>query len=171
MITPNDAPGARPVTDAETPRLSKLASIGLCKCPRCRKGNMFMYRAYHLKGFAHMHDECPHCGQDFIIEPGFYMMAAYVGYINFVVVIVALAFSGFALFPENQDWITIALSICLTLLLVPANFRISRSLNLHLFGSVRYNPNAGKATSGFFVGPDGELRDGEPREEYRPGPR
>lgn len=130
-----------------------------------------MYRTWHLGGFAKMHDECPHCGQDFQIEPGFYMMASYIGYINFVVMIVILAFTGFAVFPENEDYITISVCIGLTLLLMPPNFRISRSINLGLFGGIRYRPNAGKDSSGFFIGPEGELQDGDPREEYRPGSR
>jgi uncharacterized protein (DUF983 family) len=152
-------------------RLSKIASIGLCKCPRCRKGNMFMYRTWHMNGFAKMYDECPHCGQDFQIEPGFYMMASYIGYINFVVMIVVLAFSGFAIFPESEDYITISACIGLTLLLISPNFRLSRSLNLSLFGGIRYHPGAGNAESGLFIGPGGDLQEGDPREEYRPKSR
>jgi uncharacterized protein (DUF983 family) len=148
-------------------KLNKISAIGLCKCPHCRKGNMFMYRPYHLKGFARMHDECPHCGQDFQIEPGFYMLAGYIGYINFVVVICALTFSSFALFPGIPDVAIIASCIGLTLLLVPVNFRLSRSLNMHLMSGVRYNPQAGMDESGFYITPEGKLEVGGPRHEPR----
>ncbi|MEM6269735.1 MAG: DUF983 domain-containing protein [Bacteroidota bacterium] len=128
---------------------------------------MFPYRPYHLKGMGKMHDECPHCGQDFKIEPGFYMLAGYIGYINFVVVICILAFSSFALFPGVPDAALIAICIGLTLLLYPINFRLSRSVNLHLMGGVRYDPEAAQDDSGFYITPEGELKVGS----SRPAPR
>jgi len=52
---------------------SKLYSILYFKCPRCHEGDLFTSRnPYELRNMLNMLHNCPVCGQDFMIEPGFY---------------------------------------------------------------------------------------------------
>ena len=52
-----------------------------CKCPRCRKGDMFQDgNPWHLKNTMKMNRECPVCGQPLDIEVGFYYGSGYVSY-------------------------------------------------------------------------------------------
>ena len=52
-----------------------------CKCPRCRKGDMFVTKnPWHLKTTMKMNQVCPVCAQPLDIEPGFYFGAGYVSY-------------------------------------------------------------------------------------------
>ncbi len=48
-----------------------------CKCPRCRKGNMFVEKnPYKLSRIMKMNENCPVCGQPFELEVGFTTAAA-----------------------------------------------------------------------------------------------
>jgi len=52
-----------------------------CKCPRCRKGDMFENKnPYILKETMKMNKECPVCGQPLNIEVGFYYGSSYISY-------------------------------------------------------------------------------------------
>jgi uncharacterized protein (DUF983 family) len=52
-----------------------------CKCPRCRRGDMFEDKnPWHLKNTMKMNKTCPVCEQPLELEPGFYFGAAYVSY-------------------------------------------------------------------------------------------
>lgn len=67
-------------TAAETENASVLRLFA-CKCPRCRKGDMFRYKnPWQLKHTMNMNKVCPVCGQPLDLEPGFYFGAAYVSY-------------------------------------------------------------------------------------------
>src|SRR4051812_337886 len=52
-----------------------------CKCPRCRKGDMFENKnPWKLNKTMKMNKECPVCGQPLDIEVGFYFGSSYVSY-------------------------------------------------------------------------------------------
>src|SRR5215216_2534149 len=59
---------------------TKLYSILNNKCPKCQVGDFFVYKNPFRKDFAKMHDHCPHCGELFNKEVGFYYGAMYVSY-------------------------------------------------------------------------------------------
>ena len=50
-----------------------------CKCPRCRRGDMFTGGAYNF-GRNKILDRCPHCDLRYEIEPGYFYAAMYVSY-------------------------------------------------------------------------------------------
>src|ERR1700722_3154409 len=53
----------------------------LCKCPRCRLGDMFRTKnPWALRQTMKMNDICPVCGQPLNIEVGFYFGSSYVSY-------------------------------------------------------------------------------------------
>jgi uncharacterized protein (DUF983 family) len=69
--------------------MSKLTGILKMKCPRCRQGNLFSNsNPYILKDGLKMPEKCNVCGQDFKIEPGFYIGALWT---SFPIVIFLLA--------------------------------------------------------------------------------
>jgi uncharacterized protein (DUF983 family) len=74
-----------------------------CKCPRCRKGDMFENKnPYVLKETMKMNKECPVCGQPLNVEVGFYFGSSYISY----AVTVALSVATFIAW-----WILIGFSI------------------------------------------------------------
>jgi hypothetical protein len=78
-----------------------------------------------------MPDRCPICGQDFIIEPGFYLGALWVSYP--IVIALELIFIAISLFVFKQSLtISFILASLLLFLLSPLLIRISRSLFIHI---------------------------------------
>jgi len=84
-----------------------------------------------------MPDKCPVCGQDFVIEPGFYFGATYVSYAFNVAWLVPLfLFMRFVLgLPFNYYVITM---FALLPVLIPLISRVSRQIWLGFF--VKYDP-------------------------------
>ena len=87
-----------------------------------------------------MHENCPHCGQTFYPEPGFYFGAAYISYGVNVGIIVALFITMNILIEKPTLTQLLSGTIIPALLMVPINFRISRSIFLHLFGGIDFQP-------------------------------
>ena len=112
---------------------SLAASILTCSCPRCRKGKLFLHRnPYNLAKVGKMPPKCSVCGQDFVIEPGFFFGAAYVSYaINAGLMIASflILFFGFGL--KSSQFVPIIVGIFLVL--TPLVFRLSRSVWIHVF--------------------------------------
>ena len=114
------------------------------RCPRCRKGKMFVHPAHNLLRFNAMHEECPNCGVRLQPEPGFYQGAMYVsyGFTILLMVIISLILYYFA--GDPNEWIYITVVIAVMLLLVPLNYRYSRIVFLYLFGGLKYDPSLSK---------------------------
>jgi len=116
-----------------------------CHCPQCRQGKMFTHGAYNLGKFAQMRTECPVCGQDFKIEPGFYFGASYFSYginVAIIVTFVIIFFVFFNDYPLAYLFVAIFTPI---LMLVPFTFRVSRSFMLHIGGGIHYKRELGRS--------------------------
>ncbi|RYF95611.1 MAG: hypothetical protein EOO02_23090, partial [Chitinophagaceae bacterium] len=75
--TGNDLPVSQQKTE-QNPGITKLLA---CKCPRCRRGDMFAVKnPWQLKTTMKMNESCAVCGQPFDIEVGFYYGSSYVSY-------------------------------------------------------------------------------------------
>ena len=119
--------------------MSIIKSIFNLKCPRCRKGDLFeVNNPYRLKKLNVMNDNCSVCQQKFVIEPGFYLGAAYVSYALQVLVMVVtyLILSRFTDFSVN--WITSSIAI-IVLLVAPYFIVLSRSFWISFFVSFDSN--------------------------------
>src|SRR5262245_34337581 len=69
------------ITLSNPKRKPSVLNLFLCKCPRCRHGDMFLdSNPWHLKNTMKMNKECPVCKQPFNIEVGFYYGSSYVSY-------------------------------------------------------------------------------------------
>ena len=131
-----------PGTGYQFQKRSKLAATLSCRCPRCRQGRMFPHGTYNLGKFGKMHTECQVCGQDFKIEPGFYFGASYFSYGLNVALIIAAVAIFFTFFNEYSEWYLIGIIIAANLLLLPVNFRQSRSMMLHFGAGIKYQPES-----------------------------
>jgi uncharacterized protein (DUF983 family) len=122
----------------EKSKLTFLQSVLQCKCPQCRKGNLFLTQQhFNLKTFTDMNINCPNCGQDFEIEPGFYLGAMWVSYP--IVIFLEIVFILIGLFVFKIDILAaILFSAIILLILKPPLIRFSRSLFIHLNVSFSY---------------------------------
>lgn len=123
--------------DVENSRLMAM-SKGLC--PQCRQGKMFKYPIWKVSKFAEMNENCPVCGLKFEVEPGFWYGAMFVSYANTILLLIFMGVGMFYLFNDPPTIYYIMTITVMSIILVPFNFRISRSVFLHLFGFVKYKP-------------------------------
>jgi uncharacterized protein (DUF983 family) len=119
----------------------KLTSVLQERCPRCRKGHMFRYARYNLRDFDKMYEQCPHCGLNFELEPGFYTGAMYVSYAFSVAILIIVGFFLLIFFNDPGIYVYVITTLLTLLILFPALFRYSRVIYLHVFGGVNYRPD------------------------------
>lgn|SRR5690606_36156722 len=82
---------------------TKLYSILKLKCPRCQIGNLFCNPGFFVfSRVLEMPDKCPHCKQDFKMEPGFYTAALWISYPLVLIIYIPLIILGFSLNSVNS---------------------------------------------------------------------
>ena len=117
-------------------------NILACKCPRCRRGDMFRHNnPYRLRDFMKMNERCVVCGQVFDMEPGFYYGTSYVSYAFTIAISVASfiawwVFIGISL-NDNRVFYWIIFNALLLIGLQPPLMRMARAVWLAFF--VRYD--------------------------------
>ena len=117
---------------------SRFMAMSKGLCPRCRGGKMFKYPLSKISKFAEMNENCPVCGLKFEVEPGFWYGAMFISYANTIAILVTMGVGIFYLFNDPSTLSYIVAVTIASILFVPFNFRISRSVFLHLFGFVKY---------------------------------
>jgi uncharacterized protein (DUF983 family) len=113
-----------------------------CKCPRCRRGDMFMERsAYKLKSTLKMYENCPVCGQPFDLEVGFYYGSSYISYALSIAISAASLIAYWLLIgfstQDNRFFYWIIFNSVLLIGLQPILMRMARCFWLAFF--VRYD--------------------------------
>ncbi|WAC10255.1 DUF983 domain-containing protein [Dyadobacter pollutisoli] len=120
--------------------MSKLYSVLRLKCPRCRKGNLFSKpNPYSFKDSLDMPDNCPVCGQDFKIEPGFYIGALWTSFPIVIFIMTLLSVLLLVYFKMELNLFFVALTLIL-FLLQPIIIRYGRAIWIHVF--VDYDSDA-----------------------------
>jgi len=115
-----------------------------CKCPRCRKGDMFETKnPWQLKRTMRMHTYCPVCKQPLNIEVGFYFGSSYVSY-ALSLALSAASFIGWWLLigfslTDNRVFYWLIFNAFFLVGLQPYLMRVSRTIWLAFF--VRYDRN------------------------------
>jgi uncharacterized protein (DUF983 family) len=110
------------------------------KCPKCRRGNMFINNMYGFRG-QKMYDKCPHCGFTFEIEPGYFYVAMFVSYAMNVAEMVTMAVGTSILTGSNSPWLYVGILIGGVCVLSPFNFRYSRVILLYwLTPGIHFDP-------------------------------
>lgn len=119
--------------------MSLFFAVLTMKCPRCRKGNLFVNQnPYKLKYLSKMPEHCTHCGQLIEPEPAFYYGAMYSSYF----ISIAVCFLNFFVFEhllEIKGIYFLAINALVLVLLWPVIFRYARVVYIYLF--VRYDPS------------------------------
>lgn len=88
-----------------------------------------------------MEEKCSACGMRYEIEPGFFYGAMYISYAFTVGIMLVGGLIIYNVF-DDPDAMGYVIPITLiSLALVPANFRVSRVIFIHLFSGVTYRPN------------------------------
>src|SRR5688572_2909002 len=121
-----------------------IINILNCKCPRCRRGDMFVHDvSYNLKKFMKMNETCPVCAQVFDIEVGFYYGTAYVSYgLYFIFSVITFLFWWLIIgvsVDDNRVIYWLIVNAILILALQPFFMRLARTVWLSFF--VPYDPN------------------------------
>ena len=100
------------------------------------EGDLFINKnPYSSKGMFDMPAKCPVCGQDFQIEPGFYLGAMWVSYP--IVIALIIAFIALAHFVLGLHMLASFLfATVLLILLCPPLIRYSRAIYLNIFAEV-----------------------------------
>jgi len=104
-----------------------------CKCPKCRKGNIFINKGNVLFfDIPRMNNHCNECNYKFERETGFFFGAMFVSYgLSVIQMIISLVvFWAFADMPPLSVFIIISTIAILTSTI---NFRVSRSIWITLF--------------------------------------
>jgi uncharacterized protein (DUF983 family) len=115
-----------------------LLNLLKCKCPRCRRGNMFQNNnPWRLKHTMKMNEKCSVCGQPFNIEVGFYYGTGYVSYVIAILLSIATFFVwwmiiGFSL-NDNRVFYWLAFNAIFLIVMQPYLMRLSRTLWLAFF--------------------------------------
>lgn len=111
---------------------TRLYSILYHKCPRCQEGNLFSAKAYDLRDFTKMPEQCEHCYQRYELEPSFYSGAMYVSYALQVALLTTVYVALLVLFNPSTE-VYIYTTIATTILLLPVTLRLSRSIYINFF--------------------------------------
>lgn len=133
-----------PVNMETTEKRPSVFNVFKCKCPRCRRGDMFENKnPYALKTTMKMNKECPVCGQPFNLEVGFYYGSSYVSYTVSIVLSVASFVAwwvliGFSL-QDNRFFYWLTFNAVFLIAAQPYLMRFARTGWLLFF--VRYDMN------------------------------
>ena len=119
---------------------SYLYSVLNNKCPRCRKGNLFVAsNAYKFSQMTTMNETCGVCGQPTEIEVGFYYGTGYVSYGITVAFSVATLIAWWVLIglslDDNRFFWWMGTNSVLMIVMQPLFMRLSRTLWLSWFVS------------------------------------
>ncbi len=116
-----------------TSNLTLSQSILQCKCPRCRKGELFTAsNHYNLTKMLSMPKQCAVCGQLFEIEPGFFLAALWISYPLVLAVEIAVLVTCYLVLNYSL-LISFLFAAAFLLVLLPPVMRYSRSILIHLF--------------------------------------
>ncbi|MNF49096.1 hypothetical protein D3C84_303600 [compost metagenome] len=121
---------------------TKLYSILKLKCPRCQNGDLFYNPGLFVcTRVLEMPERCPHCNQDFKIEPGYYSAALWISYPIVLILFIPFIFLGISL---NEMYtisfrILFPIFIIICLLLQIPIMRLSRAILINMTVDFRGN--------------------------------
>ena len=119
-------------------------SLFTMKCPRCRRGRMFIDpNAWKLRQTLKMPEKCPECGQPFELEVGFWYGTGYVSYALSFVLSVATFIAWWVLVgistKDYRFFLWMGLNAVFLVVMQPWLMRLSRVVYLYFF--IRFDPD------------------------------
>jgi uncharacterized protein (DUF983 family) len=124
---------ARVVPFKRLPLRARLALLAAGRCPRCRSGRIF-------RGRLAMNPTCPTCDLRFEREAGYFTGAMYVNYVLALPVMAVCVAAVWLIAPQASFWTVVAVATALFLPFVPALFRYSRIVWIHLDQTIDPSP-------------------------------
>jgi uncharacterized protein (DUF983 family) len=119
---------------------SKIYSVFHFLCPKCHEGRFFISAPYRLKTTGDVEETCNKCGNNNMLEPGFYQGAMYVSYGLGVALFVGI-WAGTSFFtPGMQSWLQISLVAISSIGLSPLLYSLSKIIYANIF--IRYDMDA-----------------------------
>lgn len=97
--------------------------------------------------FSEMHSNCPNCNLRYEVEPGFWFGAMYVSYALTVGIMVVGGVVIYNFFGDPGALGYVVPITLTSLIAVPFNFRIARTVFIHLFSGVEFKPELGAKKS------------------------
>lgn len=122
---------------------SGLVSVIKSMCPQCRSEKLFQHGPYHPK-FLTMNKTCSNCGLQYEREPGFFYGAMYISYMLSVGIFLVVGGLVYWIGSNPDLWVYLTSVFAVSIILYPINFRLSRTLFLHLFSGMKYDPEKAK---------------------------
>jgi len=122
--------------------ISTFQAIIQCKCPRCLKGPIFTDSAFNFKTGRRFYTHCPVCNLKYEREPAFFEGGMYFNYAMNVALMVASGLASYVLLGDPNQWVYFGVSASVVVLMVSITSRLSKSMMLHFFGGVSYDPKA-----------------------------
>ncbi|EON75814.1 hypothetical protein ADIS_3705 [Lunatimonas lonarensis] len=117
---------------------SLAGAIRGCKCPACRKGNLFPVPIYSFSKLTDVNKECPVCGETLVPEPDFFYGAMYISYALSVALFISIMVALNVLM-ENPDLMAYIFSVVFfNVLLLPVMLRYSKTLYLYGVGRIKF---------------------------------
>lgn len=115
----------------EVKPIPQMYAVVNAKCPRCRRGDMFINLMYGFKA-QKMHTNCPHCDMKFERELGYFYVAMFISYaLNVAQMITAGVLTYVITGNTENPWLYMATIFPIVFILAPFNFRYSRVILLH----------------------------------------
>jgi uncharacterized protein (DUF983 family) len=121
--------------DTPASKPSLLPAVFMMRCPKCRKGRVFVNRSiFPLGQCLKMVDHCDQCGQKMLFEsnngPGFnYALTVIIFFLNMLWYWPIFGIS----YKDNSIFYYMITSVVVVILLQPWLMRISRIIYLYLF--------------------------------------
>ncbi|MDW5290198.1 DUF983 domain-containing protein [Formosa sp. PL04] len=113
--------------------MSKVIDALNCKCPNCKKGNIFKNGGNILVlKFPKMNDRCPECDYKFERETGFFFGAMFVSYALAVAQMIT-SLVVFWYFIDLSPLSVFSIICVIAVLLSTINFKLSRSIWIYMF--------------------------------------
>lgn len=126
-------------------KTTKVYSVINNKCPKCHEGDMFLTKnPYDIKNMDKMPDNCPVCGQKYVLEPMFYTGAMYASYAITIAFSVATFIITYTFTDIAIHWY-LAINAAVLVLTIPLSFRWARTMWINFF--VHYDENAANKTA------------------------
>ncbi|MCF0057998.1 DUF983 domain-containing protein [Dyadobacter sp. CY356] len=120
--------------------MSKIVNVVRMRCPRCHQGKLFTKQnPYSLKDGLKMPDNCSVCGQDFKIEPGFYIGALWTSFPIVIFLMTLLSVFLLVFIKMPLEWFFVTITIIL-FSLQPIIIRLGRAIWINIF--VDYDQDA-----------------------------
>lgn len=111
--------------------MSNMKTLLGLKCPKCATGDIFKDRTVFR--YSKMHNYCPNCNYNNMIEPGFFYGAMYVSYILMVVESIITFLICQSFFEQSFDLRIFPFVIGVLLILSPYNYKLSRAIWIFMF--------------------------------------